>query len=111
MRFCPVWDRVVMALRGLLDRASNMSVTSPRRVVRGREVTVLDPAKFIPAKDKVCQTTAYPTPYELAWQETHSGKGLSDAIESVKCKLGVSYDMASSLVWAEITAVSPRVPS
>ncbi|HVA73865.1 MAG TPA: hypothetical protein VNF71_04815 [Acidimicrobiales bacterium] len=72
---------------------------------------MFDPAKFIPAKDKVCEKTAYPSPYELAWQESHSGKGLSDAIEAVKSTLGVTYDMASSLVWAEITAQSPRVPS
>lgn len=72
---------------------------------------MFDPAQFIPAKDKVCEKTAYPTPYELAWQESHSGKALSDAIEAVMNQLGVSYDMASSLVWAEITAQSPRVPS
>lgn len=72
---------------------------------------MFDPETFIPAQDQVSRTTAYPTPYELAWQETHSGKGLSDAIESVRSRLGVSYDMASSLVWAEITAQSPRVPS
>ena len=70
-----------------------------------------DPARFIPSKDKVCEKTAYPAPYELAWQESHSGKGLSDAIETVRNKLGVSYDMASSLVWAEITEQSPRIPS
>ena len=61
---------------------------------------MFDPAHFIPANDKVRETTSYPSPYELAWQESHSGKGLSDAIETVKCKLGVTYDMASSLVWA-----------
>ena len=71
---------------------------------------MFDPVQFIPAKDKVVEKTAYPAPYELAWQETHSGKGLSDAIETVKLKLGVSYDLASSLVWAEITAQSPRLP-
>ena len=65
---------------------------------------MFDPAQahlteFIPAKEKVCEKTAYPTPYELAWQESHSGKGLSDTIETVMSKLGVSYDMASSLVW------------
>jgi hypothetical protein len=72
---------------------------------------MFDPAQFIPAKDKVRETTAYPTPYELAWQESHSGKGLSDTIDTVMRKLGVTYDMASSLVWAEITAQAPRVPS
>lgn len=93
-----------------------MSVTPHPGGSSGKEVPVFDPAQahlteFIPAKDKVRAKTAYPTPYELAWQESHSGKGLSDTIETVMSKLGVSYDMASSLVWAEITAQSPRVPS
>lgn len=49
-------------------------------------------------------------PYDLAWQETHSGKSLSDAIEAVRVGLRTNYDLASSLVWAEITAEAPRRP-
>ena len=70
-----------------------------------------DPAKFIPEKERVSKVTSYPSPYEFAWQESHSGKSLSDAIESVRQGLQVSYDMASSLVWAEITAQTPRIPA
>jgi hypothetical protein len=55
--------------------------------------------------------TSYPSPYELAWQEIHSGKSLSEAIETVRQRLNVTYDLASSLIWAEITAQSPRVPA
>lgn len=72
---------------------------------------MFDPAQFIPAKDRVTELTSYPAPYELAWQETHSGKSLSEAIETVRKQLNVSYDLASSLVWAEITAQSPRIPA
>jgi hypothetical protein len=72
---------------------------------------VFDPAKFIPEKDRVAEVTSYPSPYELAWQETHCGKSLSDAIETVRKRLDVSYDLASSLVWAEITAQTPRIPA
>jgi hypothetical protein len=75
-----------------------------------RVVQVFDPAHFIPAKERVTAMTAHPAPYELAWQETHCGKTLSDAIEAVRTGLGTSYDLASSLVWAEITAQRPRVP-
>jgi hypothetical protein len=71
---------------------------------------VFDPVQFIPKKDQVSELTAYPSPYELAWQETHSGKSLSEAIETVRLRLDVSYDMASSLVWAEISAQAPRIP-
>jgi hypothetical protein len=76
-----------------------------------RRPTVFDPVKFIPEKDRVSEVTSYPSPYELAWQETHCGKTLSEAIETVRQRLGVSYDLASSLVWAEITAQTPRVPA
>ena len=54
--------------------------------------------------------TAHPAPYELAWRETHCGKSLSDAIEAVRAGLDSNYDLASSLVWAEITAEAPRCP-
>ncbi|HUE60808.1 MAG TPA: hypothetical protein VMO88_14625 [Acidimicrobiales bacterium] len=71
---------------------------------------MFDPAQFIPEKDRVSEVTSYPSPYELAWQETHCGKSLSEAIETVRLRLDVSYDLASSLVWAEISAQAPRVP-
>ena len=71
---------------------------------------MFDPAQFIPEKDRVSELTSYPSPYELAWQETHCGKSLSEAIETVRLRLDVSYDLASSLVWAEISAHTPRVP-
>ena len=54
--------------------------------------------------------TTYPAPYDLAWRESHCGKSLSEAIETVRSRLGVSYDLASSLVWAEFTATAPRIP-
>lgn len=73
-------------------------------------VRLFDPAKFIPARASVVAKTAHPAPYELAWQETHCGKSLSDAIEAVRVGLGTNYDLASSLVWAEITADVPRCP-
>lgn len=72
---------------------------------------MFDPAKFIPEKDRVSKVTSYPSPYELAWQESHSGKSLSEAIETVRQRLDVTYDMASSLVWAEISALSPQIPA
>jgi hypothetical protein len=71
---------------------------------------MLDLVQFVPDKDRVAAMTTHPAPYELAWHETHCGKGLSDAIESVRCILGTTYDLASSLVWAEITAGTPRLP-
>jgi len=74
-------------------------------------VKVFDPVRFIPDRQRVAGMTSYPAPYELAWQESHCGKNLSDAIQSVCKQLDVSYDLASSLVWAEITAEVPRVPS
>ena len=55
--------------------------------------------------------TTHPAPYELAWNESHCGKNLSEAIESVREQLGVTYDLASSLIWAEVTAETPRVPA
>ena len=83
----------------------------PVGVFRERRQTVFDPAQFIPEKDRVSEVTSYPSPYELAWHETHCGKTLSEAIETVRNRLNVSYDLASSLVWAEISAQSPRIPS
>ena len=71
---------------------------------------MFDPAKFIPARASVAAKTAHPAPYDLAWQETHCGKSLSDAIEAVRVGLGTDYDLASSLVWAEIKADRPRRP-
>ena len=71
---------------------------------------MFDPAKFIPSRASVTAHTAHPDPYELAWKESHSGKSLSDAIEAVRVGLGTDYDLASSLVWAEITAEVPRCP-
>ena len=73
-------------------------------------VELFDPAHFIPGRAYVASMTAHPDPYELAWRESHSGVSLSDAIEAVRRSLGTSYDLASSLVWAEITAESPRRP-
>lgn len=73
-------------------------------------IGLLDPAHFIPGRSYVAAMTAHPAPYELAWQETHCGKSLSDAIEAVRAGLGSSYDLASSLVWAEIAADAPRLP-
>lgn len=72
---------------------------------------MFDPVRFIPEIKQAAGNTGYPSPYELAWQESHSGKTLSDAIQSVRNQLDVSYDLASSLVWAEIAADVPRFPS
>ena len=72
---------------------------------------MFDPEKFIPEKDRVSKVTSYPSPYEFAWHASHCGKSLSEAIETVRQQLEVSYDMASSLVWAEITAQTPRIPA
>ena len=72
---------------------------------------MLDPVHFIPDKNRVARMTTYPAPYDLAWRESHCGKSLSEAIEAVRGRLGVSYDLASSLVWAEVTSPAPRIPS
>jgi hypothetical protein len=72
---------------------------------------MFDPDQFIPAKQRVAGMTTHPAPYELAWTEANCGKNLSEAIEAVRQQLGVSYDLASSLIWAEVTAESPRVPA
>jgi hypothetical protein len=72
---------------------------------------MFDPVKFIPQRKQVAAMTTYPTPYELAWQELHSGKPLSLAIEAVRQTLGVTYDLASSLVWAEVGEEAPLVPA
>lgn len=73
-------------------------------------MSVFDPAHFVPGRAYVAAHTGHPDPYGLAWRETHCGKSLSDAIEAVRTGLHASYDLASSLVWAEITADSPRCP-
>jgi hypothetical protein len=72
---------------------------------------MLNPEQFIPARHRVVSMTTHPTPYELAWSESHCGKTLSDAIEAVRQQLDVTYDLASSLIWAEVTAETPRVPA
>ena len=72
---------------------------------------MFDPVQFIPTRQSVAGMTAHPAPYELAWSESHCGKTLRDAIESVRAQLGVTYDLASSLIWAEVNAESPRVPA
>ena len=72
---------------------------------------MFDPAQFIPNRHQVAGMTAHPAPYELAWNESHCGKNLSEAIEAVRQQLGVTYDLASSLIWAEVTAEAPRVPA
>jgi hypothetical protein len=72
---------------------------------------VFDPAKFVPTPETVKASTPYPCPYQLAWKEAHSGKSLSDAIESVGRTLGVPYDLASSLVWAEMSSPAPVLPA
>jgi hypothetical protein len=80
-------------------------------LICGKAVEVFDPVRFIPEIKQAAGTPGYPSPYELAWHESHSGKSLSDAIQSVRNQLGVSYDLASSLVWAEIAADAPRFPA
>lgn len=72
---------------------------------------MFDPVKFVPDSKQVAGMTTYPDPYRLAWTECHSGKSLSLAIESVRRTLGVTYDLASSLVWAEVGEDSPLVPA
>ena len=72
---------------------------------------MFNPEQFIPARHRVLSMTTHPAPYELAWSESHCGKNLSEAIEAVREQLGVTYDLASSLIWAEVTADSPRVPA
>lgn len=67
--------------------------------------------KFVPERQRVVAMTAYPDPYELAWQESNSGKNLTVAIESVRRILGVTYDLASSLVWAEVGEETPLIPA
>ena len=71
---------------------------------------MLEPVMFIPDRQRVAAMTSYPAPYELAWEESNCGKNLSSAIESVRRILGVTYDLASSLVWAEVGEAVPLVP-
>jgi hypothetical protein len=70
-----------------------------------------DPVEFIPAPDRVKAATSYPTPYDFAWEASHAGGSLTEAINSVRDTLGVAYDMASSLVWAEMSSQTPRRPA
>lgn len=72
---------------------------------------MFEPEKFIPTRQYVMGMTTHPAPYELAWTESHCGKNLSEAIEAVREQLGVTYDLASSLIWAEVTAETPRIPA
>ncbi|HMC38676.1 MAG TPA: hypothetical protein VKI19_03375 [Acidimicrobiales bacterium] len=72
---------------------------------------MFDPVHFIPERRRVAGVTACASPYELAWRESHCGKTLSEAIESVRAQLEVTYDLASSLVWAEVEADAPRLPA
>jgi hypothetical protein len=72
---------------------------------------VFDPANFVPTPEMVKACTPYPCPYQLAWKEVHSGKSLSEAIESVCRTLAVPYDLASSLVWAEMSSPVPILPA
>ena len=72
---------------------------------------MFDPANFIPTPTTVRAATRHPEPYELAWRESHSSKSLSEAIDSVCGTLGVSRDLASSLVWAEMSSQKPVRPA
>lgn len=49
-------------------------------------------------------------PYEAAWRLTHCGKPISEAIDELIGTLHVPYDMASSLVWAEMSSPTVRFP-
>ena len=71
---------------------------------------LFDPTNFIPTPTAVRAATCHPEPYEFAWQESHSTKSLSEAIDSVSGTLGVSRDLASSLVWAEMSSLTPVRP-
>jgi hypothetical protein len=70
-----------------------------------------DPVEFLPAPEMVRAATSYPTPYDYAWQASHTGRTLTEAIDSVREVLGVCYDLASSLVWAEMSSRTPRLPA
>jgi hypothetical protein len=71
---------------------------------------VFDPTNFIPNPTTVRAATGHPEPYALAWRESHSSKSLSEAIDSVSGTLGVCYDLASALVWAEMSSQTPVCP-
>jgi hypothetical protein len=79
--------------------------------VMGMIDALFEPSESIPGLQQLSDRSDYAYPYKLAWQESHSRKGLSDAIESVRERLGVTYDLASSLVWVQLTAPSPVVPA
>jgi hypothetical protein len=67
--------------------------------------------EFIPAAEQVKAATNYPRPYDFAWEASHAGGSLSEAIDTVRDTLGIGYDLASSLVWAEMSSRAPRRPS
>ena len=69
-----------------------------------------DPVEFIPPPDQVKAATAHPTPYDVAWEASHAGRSLTEAIDVVRDTLGIGYDLASSLVWAEMSSLTPRHP-
>lgn len=72
---------------------------------------MFDPAEFVPAPQMVKEATSHPSPYEFAWRVSHDCRSISDAIDRVSDTLGVGYDLASSLVWAEMSSQSPLVPA
>lgn len=73
-------------------------------------MSVSDPMEFIPAPDQVRAATDHPSPYDVAWEASHAGRSLREAIDAVRETLGVGYDLASSLVWAEMSSLTPRLP-
>ncbi len=70
-----------------------------------------DPVQFLPASDQVRAATTHPAPYDFAWEASHAGRTLTEAINAVRDTLGVGYDLASSLVWAEMSSLTPRLPN
>ncbi|MGI8750895.1 MAG: hypothetical protein ACR2MN_00980 [Acidimicrobiales bacterium] len=72
---------------------------------------MLEPDAFIPSLARCATaTTVVADPYEAAWRVTHCGKSLSEAIDDLIATLCIPYDLASSLVWAEMSSPSVRVP-
>ncbi|MDQ2727756.1 MAG: hypothetical protein M3Y91_07825 [Actinomycetota bacterium] len=63
-----------------------------------------------PASPGPASPGATDEPYQAAWRLTHCGKSISEAIDELIGSLHIPYDLASSLVWAEMSSPSVRLP-
>ncbi len=85
-------------------------VPTPGRVAAAMATFASSVAASPVAASPEASPAAAAEPYEAAWRLTHCGKSISEAIDELIGTLHVPYDMASSLVWAEMSSPSVRFP-